>query len=212
MVFQMYRIVLGFVDSSSRIDELISRSIVEYSSLNPKVNITTEKHDMHRSAELLTSGMLDIILTSAIEIPFLEEHNISWEWACDTNAAVYVPRGNRLFDRESIDFEDLKNEEFLGLEPVMHPLYNEWLYEICGRHGFVPEVAAVFRTVRSLMFSLKLQNYVFVGDTITSDWGDENLKRFILPEKSSPFCKRTLSISTFSRSMSTFCSSRSPLM
>lgn len=180
----MYRIVLGFVDSSTKVDDLISRAIVEYTNSNPKINIAAEKHDMHRSAELLASGMLDIILTSAIEIPYLEEHNLQWEKVCDTSAAVYVPRGNRLFDREEIDFEDLKNEEFLGLEPVMHPSYNEWLYETCGRHGFVPEVAAVFRTVRSLMFSLKLQNYVFVGDTITSDWCDENLRRFILPEKS----------------------------
>lgn len=39
-----------------------------------------------------------------------------------------------------------------------------------------------YRTVRSLLFGLKLQNNIFIGDTINADdWCDENLKAFELP-------------------------------
>ena len=64
----------------------------------------------------------------------------------------------------------------------MHPTYNAWLNNLCVEHGFTPNITLTYRTVRSLLFGLKLQNHIFIGDTINSaDWCDENLKSFPLP-------------------------------
>ncbi|MDO4556943.1 MAG: LysR family transcriptional regulator [Lachnospiraceae bacterium] len=178
------KIVLGFVDSSSTVDELIGNSISEYLKCNPNINISVEKHDMHRAAELLNSGMLDMIITSAIETPFLDEHDLPWEKIYDTSAAVYIPKGNDLFGRASLTFQDLKGQPFLSLNPLMHPSYHSWLFSTCEKHGFIPHITAEFRTVRSLMFNLKLNQNIFLGDSITSDWCDDNLKMFLLPEES----------------------------
>lgn len=179
---QDYRIVLGFVDSSSRVDELITSAIRDYCRLHPKANIVIEKHDMHRAAELLNNGLLDVILTSEMEVPYLNEHNLPWEKVVTTNAAVYVPKANPLFNRDSLSFEDLSHETFLSLNPTMHPSYQNWLFSVCKKYGFVPDITATYRTVRSLMFSLKLYDSVFIGETITSDWCDDDLKMFVLPE------------------------------
>lgn len=181
---QGYRITLGFVDSSDTIDNLIMDAVRNYTAAHPKTNIVIEKHDMHRAVELLNNGLLDIALTSEMEIPYLDEHRLPWEKVVTTDIAVYVPKSNHLFERESLDFPDLAGETFLGLNPLMHPTYHKWLLETCKKHGLVPEISATYRTVRSLMFSLKLYDSVFIGETITSDWCDEDLKMFVLPETS----------------------------
>jgi DNA-binding transcriptional LysR family regulator len=181
---ERHTFVLGFVDSSTVVDALIRRSILSYTDTHPEITLTAEKHDMHRAVELLNTGMLDIALTSEIEVSYLEDHHLPWEKVCTTSVAVFVPRGNPLFDRASLTFDDLREQAFYSLNPMMHPCYAAWLNDLCGRHGFIPRIAATFRTVRSLMFNLKLNEHLFVGDSITSDWCDDDLKMFILPEKS----------------------------
>ncbi len=180
---QCHRITLGFVDSSPSVDCLITRALKEYSDINPDITVIAEKHDMHRAAELLNIGMLDVILTSNIETAYLDEHKLPWRKIYDTSSAVFVPGSNELFSCDSVSFSDLKNQTFLALDPVMHPTYNAWFFGLCKKYGFVPEIKATFRTVRSLMFSLGLYDSVFVGDSVTSDWCHDNLKMFLLPEK-----------------------------
>lgn len=178
------RIVLSFVDSSDYVDSMIGNAIRDYSEKNSNIRITAEKHDMHRSAELLNSGMVDVILTSEIEVPYLDDHGLQWEKTVDTNVAIYVPRGNPLFENDSIEISDLSKQKILALDPMMHPTYSSWMYEFCGEKGFVPNITATYRTVRSLLFSLKLMDAVFIGDSINSDWCNDDLKQFILPDKS----------------------------
>lgn len=176
------KIMFGIVDSSATKDAHISHFLMEFKKKNPTIQIFTEKHDMHRAAELLNFGMLDIVFTSATEVPYLEEHGLLWQKVMDTQNAAFVPRGNPLFYRDSIDFSDLKFEELTALDTKMHPTYNSWLHNLCVEHGFTPNIEVTYRTVRSLLFGLKLQNNIFIGDTINSDdWCDENLKSFELP-------------------------------
>lgn len=180
---QKHKILLGFVDSSASIDQMIRQVVIQYTRLHPHMDIAVEKHDMHRLAELLNHGLLDLILTSDFESAYLSDRGLPWEKAFDSSVAAFVPRGNNLFHREEIAFSDLKEQSFLSLDPVMHPSYARWLYGLCGRFGFVPNVKSTFRTVRSLLFSLKIQDSIFVGDFVNSDWCDEDLKGFLLPEK-----------------------------
>lgn len=177
------KIVFGFVDSSADVDQMIRQSILQYMHMHPQIDITAEKHDMHRLVELLNHGFLDVIQTSSMESAYLDEHCLPWEKVFDSSAAVFVPEGNDLFKQDSLDLDQLKNQKFLTLDPVMHPSYTSWLHSLCQKLGFVPDITATYKTVRSLLFSLKMRNDIFIGDTITSDWCDEQLKCFVLPEK-----------------------------
>lgn len=179
------KILLGFVDSSVQMDRLIKKTIRDYTHIHPDIKIVAEKHDMHRSAELINFGMLDLSITNEMELPYLNEHGIAWEKVIDTNVVAYVPKSNPLFQRDHIDFKDLKHTPLISLDPKMHPTYNQWLHALCNNYGFVPNIKSYFRTVRSLVFNLDLQDYIFIGDSITSDWICEDLKQFALPEKSS---------------------------
>ena len=179
------KILLSFVDSSVQMDSIIKQVIRNYADIQPDVRIVAEKHDMHRSVELINFGMLDLAITNEMELPYLNEHGIKWEKLMDTEVVAYVPRTNPLFYRENIDFGDLKDMPLVGLDSKMHPTYNQWLHALCNSYGFVPNIKSYFRTVRSLVFNLDLQDYIFIGDSITSDWAGNDLKEFILPEKSS---------------------------
>lgn len=178
------RFLLGFVDSSDIVDALISKTVKAYTKSNPGIQVLAEKHDMHRAVELLNFGMLDVVVTDAMEIAFLDEHKIPWEKVCSTKIAAYVPRDNPLFEKESLQIRDFAGKKLIALDPQMHPSYTAWLYSLCEQHGFTPRIAATYRTVRSLAFNLRMSNAPFIGDSITSDWCDENLKQFDLKEES----------------------------
>ena len=177
---QTYRILLGFVDSSDQVDRLMKQLILDHTKKNPQINIISEKHDMHRSVELLHFGMLDLAITNEIELPYIEEHHLCWEKLMTTNVTAFVPGNNPLFKKDHITFLDLKDQPLLGLDAKMHPGYNKWLYDLCKQNGFIPNIENHYRTVRSLMFGLELKNDIFIGDSITSDWAGENLKAFDL--------------------------------
>lgn len=178
------RIVIGFVDSSENLDRKMKKIIREYTGLHPNIRITAEKHDMHRAAELLNTGMLDVIYTSATEVPYLAEHDLRWEPAQETRVVAYVPEESPLFARETLEFADLRNAELTALDPLMHPTYTAWLYELCGASGFSPKIVSTFRTVRSLKFSLTLNPQVFIGESVTQEWENEELKKFVFPNRS----------------------------
>ncbi len=177
-----HNIVFSIIDSSDAVDHLISQAVRHYLRDHPHMQITVEKHDMHRAAELLNMGLLDIALTSEMEVPYLDGHEIPWEKTCKTHVAAYVSKDNALFERESIEFKDLEDQPLLSLDPQMHPSYSRFLFSVCSRHGISPSIISTFRTVRSLIFNLKLRNGVFIGDSINAAWCDENLKMFPLPE------------------------------
>lgn len=178
------RLAFGFVDSSISVDRLIIKFVTDYRRQASDTELVIEKHDMHRLAELLNNGMLDLIQTSEFEIPYLDEHELCWERIFYSHAAIYIPRANALFDKKYVSFDDLKHQTFISLNNRTHPFYIKWLTGLCREHGFVPEIAEAFNTVRSLLFSLKMGSSVFVGDTITSDWSDDDLKCFVQPERS----------------------------
>ncbi|MGN1388290.1 MAG: LysR family transcriptional regulator, partial [Bulleidia sp.] len=178
------KLLFGFVDSSAVMDSLISDAIMKYRKDHPEILIIAEKHDMHRAAELLELGMLDLALTSGIEVDFLKERGLVWEKVSETRVVAYVPRDNPLFEREQICFDDLRGQPLVSLDLLMHPAYNDWLFSLCGSHGFAPDIRFTFRTVRSLQFNLKLNDRIFIGETVTPDLCDENLKSFDLGEKS----------------------------
>ena len=178
------RISLGFVDSSDKVDVLIADVIRGFTKDHPDIKIDVEKHDMHRSAELLNASMLDIIITDKIEVPYLDEHNLKWEKVLDTHVAVYVPKQNPLFEKTEITVKDIKDQPFMMLDPIMHPTYHDWMVKTCRKYGFLPTVAETHRTVRSMKFALHLSSSIFIGDSINADWKSDTLKQFILPEKS----------------------------
>ncbi|MBQ6582194.1 MAG: LysR family transcriptional regulator [Mogibacterium sp.] len=178
------KLAIGIVDSAEYVDEAVREVVLRFREKHPDIEVVVEKHDMHRLVELLNVGMLDIVYSSAMEISYLAEHFLPWERVKKTHVAAFVPRSNQLYERDSIDWTDLMTEELVGLDPLMHPGYSKWLTELCGAHGFIPILTSTYRTVRSLKYSLSMNDRIFIGETITEEWGTGEMRSFVFPDES----------------------------
>lgn len=178
------RLTVGIVDSANEVDSLVREAILSFKEKHPDIVVQVEKHDMHRLVELLNMGMLDVVYSSAIEIPYLKDYQMQWEEVKQTRAAVFVPRKSAFFQRDSLELGDLADADIAALDPLMHPSYTRWLNDLCASAGFIPKVVSTFRTVRSLRFSLSLNREVFIGETITKEWEEPDIRVFPLQETS----------------------------
>ncbi|MGM9926729.1 MAG: LysR family transcriptional regulator [Bacillus sp. (in: firmicutes)] len=176
------RINFGFIDSSQEVDLRIQNCLIGFEELHPELDVRVEKLDMHELVERLHTGELDIICTASHEIQALESYNLPWKRLCSSHLAVYIPRSSPLFQRDSLQIADLKNESFIIPSPVMQSDYYTMLEKLCRSNGFTPKIAITSTNVISMLYSLKMQKGVVLGDEITRDWGCENVKQFILPE------------------------------
>jgi DNA-binding transcriptional LysR family regulator len=174
---------IGFIDSSSKVDNTIMQLINDYYGLNPDVDIRVEKFDMHELVERLRKGLLDIIITALHESPSLDAYRIPWNLLFETNMAIYASKTSKLFEKDDIEYGDLKDESFLVLSPAQNAHYYAFFDLFCKKNGITPQIAMSFTNVRSMQYNLKLGKGIFIGDSLTSDWIDDDIKQFVLPDK-----------------------------
>lgn len=175
-------VTLGFIDSSATMDQKLQLLLGRFEAAHPEVDIRVEKLDMHDLVERLNTGELDIIFTAHHEIPALEAYALPWKMLIHSKLAAYVPRSSPLFDRSDLQLSDLRNESFIIPSPFLHANYYSMFEQLCRRHGFVPKIAVTAPNVRSMMYSLKLQKGVVLGDLFTSDWACGDIRQFALDE------------------------------
>lgn len=174
---------LGLIDSSSQMDEKLDQCLELFEHENPTIDIHVEKMDMHELVERLNAGDLDIACTGHHEGTALDAYGLPWKMLVTCPLAVYVPRSSPLFERESIQFSELRNEEFVIPSPVLHSHYYAVLDSLCRSYGFTPRIGFTVSNVRSMAYSLRRQKGVVLSCEITDNWTNENVKKFLLPEQ-----------------------------
>lgn len=174
---------LGLIDSSSEMDQRMDRCLEEFEAENPNIDIHVEKLDMHELVERLNSGELDIICTGHHEGTALDAYGLPWKMLVTCPLSVYVPKTSPLFEKESIQFSDLRYEKFVIPSPVLHAHYYAVLDSLCRSYGFTPRIGFTVDNVRSMTYSLQRQKGVVLSCAITGNWVNDNVKRFDLPEK-----------------------------
>lgn len=172
----------GFIDSSLKMDQKIQHCLSCFEEQHPDIDVRVEKLDMHELVEQLHTGELDMICTANHEKKSIEAYNLPWKTLLDSHLAVYIPKNSPLFQRESLQISDLKNESFIIPSPVMHVNYYTMLESLCRAYGFTPKIAITSSNVRSMLYSLRMQKGIVLGDEMTQDWEYENVKQFVLPE------------------------------
>lgn len=64
---------------------------------------------------------------------------------------VLVPSKNTLFNRDYVNFNDLKNQKFIGWDPDETPMINDSHSLVCERNGFKPDFVAYGKKMGDLM-------------------------------------------------------------
>ena len=174
---------VGLIDSSSEMDVRLNECLDAFEAENPNIDIHVEKLDMHELVERLNAGDMDIICTGHHEGPALDAYGLPWKMLVTCPLAVYVPRSSPLFDRETIQFSELRNEPFVIPSPVLHAYYYAVLDALCRSYGFAPKIGFTVSNVRSMAYSLQRQKGVVLSCDVTDNWVGENVKKFLLPEQ-----------------------------
>lgn len=174
---------LGLIDSSSEMDLRMDECLARFEAANPNIDIRVEKLDMHELVERLNTGELDIICTGHHEGTALDAYGLPWKMLVTSPLSVYVPRSSPLFERERIQFSDLRNEEFVIPSPVRHAHYFAVLDSLCRSHGFTPRIGFTVDNVRSMSYAVQRQKGVVLSCAITGNWSGDCVKRFDLEEQ-----------------------------
>ena len=174
---------LGIIDSSTEMDRMICECLNKYECEHPGIDVRVEKRDMHELVEQLNAGELDIICTGHHEGMALDAYNLPWKMLITCPLAIYIPRSNPLFERETLQFSELRKEEFVIPSPVFHASYYAVLDRLCRNYGFTPRIGITVSNVRSMAYALRRQKGVVLSCALTHNWADEDVKQFLLPEQ-----------------------------
>lgn len=173
---------VGLIDSSSEMDEGMNRCLEQFELTHPSVDIHVEKLDMHELVERLNAGEMDVICTGHHEGLALDAYKLPWKMLVSCPLAMYIPESSPLFAKENLQFTDFRYAEFVIPSPVLHASYYTVLDTLCRSYGFSPKIGMTVNNVRSMTYALQRQKGVVLSCAVTSNWGNEHVRQFLLPE------------------------------
>lgn len=106
--------------------KLIPNLLVDFSTENPHVKFVLHQHPGEKD--------YDLRITARERAP---ENNC--RILMSEQVVLAVPREHRLYNRDVIDVEELRNERFVGL--AKHKDLRTLIDAYCARHGFSPNIA-----------------------------------------------------------------------
>lgn len=113
------------------------------------IKIETEYDSLAKTNEKLMSDEIDMAIIPEASITSFD--NINAFKLQKSQLYVLVPNKNNLFHRNFVNFNDLKNQKFIGWCPDETPLINDSHSAVCEKNGFKPEFVAYGKKMGDIM-------------------------------------------------------------
>ena len=120
------------------------------------IKIETEYDSLARTNEKLMSDEIDMAIIPEASITSFNNFN-SFKLQ-KSQLYVLIPNKNELFHRNFVNFNDLKNQKFIGWCPDETPLINDSHSMVCEKNGFKPEFVAYGKKMGDIMTLSILHN------------------------------------------------------
>lgn len=120
------------------------------------IKIETEYDTLARTSEKLMSDEIDMAIFP--EAFITDFNDIKAFKLQNSQLYVIVPSKNTLFNRTHVNFNDLKNQRFIGWYPDEIPLINDSHSRVCEKNGFKPEFVAYGKKMGDIMTLSILHN------------------------------------------------------
>ena len=160
-------------------DNPIVSNLRKMRTIMPGIAIYGESKEMSALVADLARDNLDLIIISKHMLPMLEGLDVEWSVLLPSRLCVYVHQSNPLFDREYIEFSDLRNERFIVFSPEKDDSYIGLLKELAEKAGFVPQISCYIQNETSFALNLELENGVALVDSYT-DLQSASIKKYPL--------------------------------
>lgn len=171
---------VGIIDSARDVTAFteVGRQLEEqYEGLN----VVREYKPFNRWWEMIVEDHVDIMFVLTLEEPFLnEEVESKVVYTCPKLVAML--KTNKLSDRESITYEDLKDQYFIINSPTAMRSHYEFIRSHTLKHGYEPKVARYTLSPHDLIGCLNNDNEVAIGDVFLREIDSNKLKVFELPD------------------------------
>ncbi len=164
----------------STLPEIERQMIARYSNLSLRMVFSQFLKWRNR----LIRDEIDIMITLKMETEHLNK-NFDWCELVSCPKLVCMLKTNPLADKESITFDDLRDQKFVMLSPIETPLYQNYVQDLCLAHGFIPEVSRYALNANSLVSCLEDNDDVLICDQFLRNAVSPYLKTFELPNVTS---------------------------
>ena len=175
------KIRIGLLETTKFSSDYVMIKLEEQTEKRFMEDIQWERRDMHSLPQALDEGVFDLVITWSGEKPYFNNRDTEWATIFRSSAAVFIPRGVPLFEKEIHSFGDLRSCPFITLSPEAYPHYYDFLQKICLKHGFSPVISTICGSTESARYNLNLGKGVYVASSlICSDWESEDVRKIEL--------------------------------
>ena len=160
-------------------DNPVKDNLKKTKELLPGLDIYVQNGNMASLLNLVLKNKVDLVVISKHMLPMIAGTGLQWKAIIRSNLSIFVHKSNPLFERESLEFADLKKEKFIAFSLENDDSYIKLLQQLGKEAGFVPQISCYIPNEESFKINLELGNGVVLADSY-SNLADEDIKRFDL--------------------------------
>lgn len=163
-------------------DSLFIKCLKRTQEMLPGVDIYLQNNGAGELLDMLLKDELDIIAISKHQMPMIEGTGLDWCTLAESYHTVFVHSSSLVYQQETLNFADLKQEKFIVKSTERDPMHMQLLNELAKEAGFVPQVACYVPNEISFKVNLELGNGVVLADSVCQLDGPD-IKRFELDRR-----------------------------
>ncbi len=152
-----------------------------FNSKFPSIHLNIEKRSFRELREKLEAGFFDIIFTFDFEIK--NAPNLAYDKFCDVTAGIVISKKHPLAQKETLEKDDLLNENFLLPRPSDSPKRKEELEDVLEKIGIKHKGVIYLDNAESVNLNIRAGKGVALLDTSVTIVSDEIHYKFFPLEK-----------------------------
>ena len=160
-------------------DKLVKENLKKTKELLPGLDIVIQNKDMASLVNMVLRDKVDLVIISKHMVPMIANTELQWKTIIRSHLSIYVHKSNPLYERDRLEFADLKQEKFIAFSEENDDSYIKLLHHLGKEAGFVPQISCYIPSESSFKINLELGNGVVLADSYTGI-EDEDIKRFDL--------------------------------
>lgn len=147
----------------------------------PEVRVIREYKPYNRWRDAVLNNDSDIAFALAIEIDRINDQ-LDFKTVVVCPKLVAVLKTNPLAKKDSITYDDLRDQQFIINSPLVMPSHYEFISKNTKKHGFEPNISRFTQTTHDLIGCMEKNNEVVVCDAFLRDIDSAHIKVFELPD------------------------------
>lgn len=138
----------------------------KFQQMYPEADVLLDTFTPGRALERLEKNSCDIVFAPYWEWPIFEKEGVEWKYALRCPLCVWVHESSPLYCYEKLKVEDLKNETFIIVSPMVLTHYEKMVFDICRQAGFEPERVLRVADATAATLNLKLGKGIVIRDSV----------------------------------------------